>query len=294
MKYWRFSPKILTCFILPILIMNACAYKRMIFNKLDWLVVYQMDSFLDLTSAQEKTIKIPVHETVAWLKAERLPLLSELLREVSTAAEARKIDARTYAGWVARIEVWREEITGRIMPPLALLLKQLDKDQIEHLQGKLAKSDRKLVKLLEHDDSEFLEEFADYVDEAAGSYTFWFGKLRQDQKVLLVAKLKLNRATLSEQLQQRRRVREFWIDLLKKHDRDQLITAIRHAAEPEGSWRDPEYQRFRKEARERMQDFLLALFASLDAEQWQHFEKVIQELVADTEAVAMAPQRSRN
>lgn len=294
MKFWRFPRKILACFILPILIMSGCAYKRMIFNNLDWLVVYQMDSFLDLTSAQEKTIKIPVHETVAWLKAERLPAITDLLRDVGTAAQARKIDARTYESWVARVDVWRLEITDRITPPLTLLLKQLDADQIEHLQEKLAKSDRKLVKLLERSESEFPEEFDDYVDEAVGSYKFWFGKLRKDQKNLLVAKLKLNRDTLSEQLKQRRRVREFWMDLLKKHDRDQLITAIRHSAEPEGSWRDPEYQSFRKETRQRMQDFLIALFASLDPEQWQHFEKVIKELVADTEALAMAPQRSPN
>lgn len=293
MNFWRFPRKILAGFILPLLILSGCAYKRMIFNNLDWLVVYQMDSYLDLTDAQEKSIKIPVHETVNWLKAERLPAITELLRDVQKAVEARRIDAKTYEGWVKRIDVWRGEITERVTPPLALLLKQLDADQIEHLEEKLNKGDKKLVKLLERSDSEFPEEFDEYVDEAAASYKFWFGKLRKDQKVLMVEKLGWNRAMLSEQLKQRRRSREFWIQLLKKHDKDQLITAIRQSAEPEGSFRDPEYLRFRKESRERAQNFLIALFASLDQDQWQHLEKVIKELVMDMESLNVT-QRSRS
>ncbi|WP_141734278.1 DUF6279 family lipoprotein [Oligoflexus tunisiensis] len=293
MNPWRFPRKILAGFILPILILSGCAYKRMIFNNLDWLVVYQMDSYLDLTDAQEKSIKIPVHDTVNWLKAERLPAITELLRDVQKAVEAGRIDAKTYESWVARVNVWRAEITERVTPPLALLLKQLDAGQIEHLEKKLNKSDRHLVKLLEHNDKEFPEEFADHVDDAASKYKFWFGKLRKDQKVLLVEKLGWNRATLTEKLKQRRRSREFWMDLLRKHDRDQLVTALRNSAEPEGSFRDPEYLRFRKESQERAQSFLIALFASLDQDQWQHLNKVIKDLIVDLESLQVT-QRSHH
>lgn len=293
MNFWRFPRKILAGFILPILILSGCAYKRLIFNNLDWLVVYQMDSYLDLTDAQEKSIKMPVHETVDWLKAERLPAIIELLQDVQKAVEAQRIDAKTYEGWVKRVDVWRGEVTERVTPPLALLLKQLDADQIEHLEAKLSKSDRKLVKLLGRSESEFPEEFDDYVDEAAASYKFWVGKLRKDQKILMVGKLGWNRASLAEQLKQRRRSRDFWIGLLKKHDRDQLATAIRNSAEADGSYRDPEYLRFRKESREKMQNFLIALFASLDQSQWKHLEKVIKELAADMENLNVI-QRSRS
>jgi hypothetical protein len=292
-NFWRFPRKWLAGLILPILIFSGCAYKRMIFNNLDWLVVYQMDNYLDLTNAQEKSIKIPVHETVNWLKAERLPDIIDLLRDVQKAVEARRIDAKTWEGWVKRVEVWRMEVTERVTPPLAILLKQLDAEQIQHLEEKLAKSDRKLVKLLDHDPIDFPEELEDYVDEAAGGYKFWFGKLREDQKALMVQKLRLNRGTLAEQLKQRRRSRAWWMDLLKKHDRESLVTAIRQSAEPDGSYRDPEYLRFRKESRERMQSYLMALFASLDQKQWQHLEKVIKELVADMENLNVT-QRSRS
>ncbi|HYX31636.1 MAG TPA: DUF6279 family lipoprotein [Oligoflexus sp.] len=288
MNFWRFPRKILVCFILPILILSGCAYKRMIFNNLDWLVVYQMDSYLDLTSAQEKSIKVPVQDTVDWLKAERLPAITDLLRDVQTAVQARKIDAKSYESWVKRVSVWRLEVTERITPPLSTLLKQLDASQIDHLERKLAKSDKNLVNLLERSDSEFPDEFADYVDEAAAGYKFWVGKLRKDQKALLVDKLGWNRAMLTEQLKQRRQARQFWIELLKKRDRDQLATAIRNSAHPEGSFRDPDHLRFRKESQERAQGFLIALFASLDQEQWQHLEKVVKELVVDMEALNMA------
>jgi hypothetical protein len=292
-NFWRFPRKLLVGLILPILIFSGCAYKRMIFNNLDWLIVYQMDSYLDLTSAQEKSIKIPVHETVDWFKAERLPAVIDLLRDVLKAVEARRIDVKSWEGWVKRVEAWRLELTERVTPPLALLLKQLDAEQIQHLEQKLAKSDRKLVKILEYEASDFPEELEDYVDDAAGTYKFWFGKLRKDQKVLMVQKLGLNRATLAEQLKQRRRSRAFWMDLLKKHDRDSLVTAIRQSAQPEGSFRDPDYLRFRKESRERMQGFLIALFASLDQNQWQHLEKVLKELVVDMENLNVT-QRSRS
>jgi hypothetical protein len=291
-NFWRFPRKIMAGLILPILILSGCAYKRMIFNNLDWLVVYQMDSYLDLTAAQEKSIKMPVHETIDWLKAERLPAITDLLRDVQTAVEARRIDVKTFEGWVKRVEVWRAEITERFTPPMALLLKQLDADQIEHLEEKLGKNDRKLVKLLERSESEFPEEFDDFVDDAAGGYKFWIGKMRKDQKAMMVEKLGWNRAMLTEMLKHRRRSREFWMDILKKHDRDLLISSLRRSAEPEGSYRDPEHQRFRKESRERMQGFLIALFASLDKDQWQHLEKVMRELVVDMESLNV-PQRSR-
>ena len=262
----------------------------MIFNNLDWLIVYQMDSFLDLTSAQEKNIKLPVREVVTWIKAERLPAIIELLRDVETAADARKIDSGTYRSWVARVEVWRGEITERITPPLAILLKQLDAEQIEHLQKKLGKSDRNLVELLESSEREFPEGLEEHVEDAADGYKFWFGKLRKDQKEMLVAKLRLNRAALSEQLKQRRRAREFWINLIRTHDRDQLVTALRQSAEPQGGWRDPEYLRFRTENRARIQEFMVELFASLDQEQWLHFQKVIKDLIADAESLAISTQ----
>jgi hypothetical protein len=251
-----------------------------------------MDSYLDLTDAQEKSIKMPVHETIDWLKAERLPAITDLLRDVQKAVEARRIDVKTFEGWVRRIEVWRTEVTEKLTPPMALLLKQLDADQIEHLEEKLEKSDRKLAKLLERSESEFPEEFEDFVDDAAGSYKFWIGKMRKDQKAMMVEKLGWNRASLTEQLKQRRRSREFWIDLLKKHDRELIVASLRRSAEPEGSYRDPEHLRFRKESRERMQGFLIALFASLDQDQWQHLEKVMRELVVDMESMNV-PQRSR-
>jgi hypothetical protein len=193
---------------------------------------------------------------------------------------------------VKRIEVWRSEVTEKFTPPMALLLKQLDADQIEHLEEKLAKNDRKLAKLLAHSESEFPEEFEDFVDDAAGSYKFWIGKMRKDQRAMMVEKLGWNRATLTEVLKQKRRSREFWIDILKKHDRDLIISSLQRSAEPEGSYRDPEHLRFRKESRERMQGFLIALFASLDQDQWQHLEKVIRELVMDMESLNV-PQRSR-
>ncbi|HET9237957.1 MAG TPA: DUF6279 family lipoprotein [Oligoflexus sp.] len=299
MNFWRFPRKtvagvVVRClgFILPILIFSGCAYKRMIFNNLDWLVVYQMDSYLDLTGAQEKSIKIPVHETIDWLKAERLPAITDLLRDVQKAVAARRIDVKTFEGWVKRVEVWRTEVTERFTPPMALLLKQLDAEQIEHLEEKLGKNDRKLAKLLERSDSDFPEEFEDFVDDAAASYKFWIGKMRKDQKAMMVEKLGWNRATLTETLKQKRRSREFWIELLKKHDRDLIVTALRRSAEPEGSFRDPEHLRFRKDSRERMQSFLIALFASLDQDQWQHLEKVMRELVVDMESLNV-PQRSR-
>jgi hypothetical protein len=188
--------------------------------------------------------------------------------------------------------VWRAEVTEKLTPPLALLLKQLNADQIEHLEEKLEKSDRKLAKLLERSKSEFPEEFEDFGDDAAGSYKFWIGKMRKDQKALMVEKLGWNRVSLTELLKQRRHSREFWIDVLKKHDRDLIIASLRRSAEPEGSYRDPKHLRFRKESRERMQGFLIALFASLDQDQWQHLEKVMRELVVDMESMNV-PQRSR-
>jgi len=270
------------------LLASSCVYKKLIFNNLDWLVVYQLDSYFDLTTAQEKQIKIPVHETVAWLKAEKLPLIIILLRDIQATAETRKIDAESYDRWNGQVSIWRQEIAERVAPPLGHLFKQLDADQMQHLDAKLEKGDRNLISLLERSDSEFPEEFADYVDEATSGLKFWVGKLRKPQKQLLVEKLGWNRALLSEQLKQRRRSREYWSSLFKKQDLAALTTAIKTSSEPNGGWNDPEYRRFRQTGRDRWRNALLALFASLDQEQWQHLDKVLLELVVDLEKLNLS------
>ncbi len=268
---------------LLMLLAGSCVYKKLIFNNLDWLVVYQLDSYFDLTTAQEKQIKIPVHETVTWLKAERLPLIISLLRDIQATAETRKIEAESYDRWTGQVGVWRQELTERMAPPLGHLFKQMDADQMQHLEAKLAKGDRNLVRLLERSESEFPEEFADYVDEATSGLKFWVGKLHKPQKQLLVEKLGWNRAVLSEQLKQRRRSRDYWLTVFKKQDLAELTAAIKASSGSEGGWSDLEYRKFRQDGRDRWRTALLALFVSLDQDQWQHLDKVLLDLVFDLE-----------
>lgn len=274
-----------------LLILSGCVYKRMIFNNLDWLVVYQMDSYLDLTGDQEKQIKIPVQETVTWLKAERLPAILDLLRDVLTAVEARKIEAKSYDEWVQRGNVWRTEVTDRMAPPLAHLLKQMSDEQLETLEKKTRKGDKELVKLLERSDREFPDAFEDYVDDAADNYKYWMGKLRKDQKQLLVQKLGWNRSYLEETLKQRRHSREFWFGILKKRDLPVLVTTLKASSQLDGTWDDAEYKNFRNQTRERTRDFILALLASLDQDQWQHLEKTLRELINDFQSLAVAERK---
>ncbi len=292
MSFPRRFYKLLGLWVAFVLILNGCAYKKLIFNNLDWLVVYQLDSYLDLSSTQEKQIKIPVHETVDWIKAERLPNIIDWLKDCEKTVETRKVSSQDFDRWSRQLAVWRLEVTDRMATPLALLLKQLDKDQLEHLENKLQKGDRELQGLLERSESEFPKEFIDYVDEAAGGLKFWFGKLRKDQKQLMVDKLGWNREQLSEQLKQRKRSREYWLELIAKSDSHRLSDALKASAEIDGVWKDPEYQKFRQQSRERWRDFFLALFVSLDDGQWQHLSKVLRDLVGDMETLNLAQVQS--
>lgn len=276
----RFSRSSLAVF-LALLGLSGCAYKQLIFNHLDWLIVYQLDSYLDMTSIQEQQIKIPVHETVDWLKAERLPGMIGLLKTMAQAAEAQKISAANIDQWQTEINVWRIEVTDRIATPFGLLLRQLSTDQLEHLDRKLDQGERDLLKLLERSDREFPSAFDDYVGELAKSYEFWFGPIRKDQKQLLVDKLGWNRQKLQEGARQRKRIREYWFEELKKHDAKNLSQMIKRSSEPDGPWNDADYKKYRQETRESWRQFFIAMLASLNDEQWKHFGKVLNELAQD-------------
>jgi hypothetical protein len=123
-------------------VLSGCVI-RVVYNQLDWLVMWYVEDYFDLDRAQEEKARALIAQTLTWHRATQLPryaLLSRALLAVTEGPVSETFIADRYAEVV---ELW-DGLLRRVCPDMASLLQTLSDEQVEELFGRLAEKNEEL------------------------------------------------------------------------------------------------------------------------------------------------------
>ena len=104
------------------------------YNNLNWLTRWRLDSYLDLTSEQDRWLNVQLAEHITWHRKEELPQYVDFLRDIQTKAR----DGLTQGEWregLEKVELGWKRTLDRLRPDAAKLLADLDSKQVEELRS---------------------------------------------------------------------------------------------------------------------------------------------------------------
>ena len=172
-----------------VLLITACSSIRLGYNNADTLLVYALDSYLDLDDRQSQLAKERLRNLMAWHRATQLSGYAQLVEDAQ-----RKVGANGTQVSADDILALQRDMNSRLVvfgeqaaPDLAQLLTTLTPAQIDRFAGKLAtdtsKARREMLKIAGRETPE------DRVKRYAERAESWLGSVSRAQFDLLRASL---------------------------------------------------------------------------------------------------------
>jgi Family of unknown function (DUF6279) len=164
------------------LLVAACSSIRLGYNNADTLLLYAVDSYVDLDDEQETLARERIAELHRWHRQTQLDAMAQLLRGMrgKLGGEASAADVQAiYAEFNATMATLGE----RAAPDLAALALTLAPAQIDRLRGKLAddssKARRELVRFAGPESAE------QRVERSIERVEDWFGSVTDAQRTII-------------------------------------------------------------------------------------------------------------
>ena len=222
--------------LLVALLLNGCS-TTFTYNRLDWLIPWYVDGYVDLTREQRRMLRENLEPTLQWHREEELARYLEILEGIE-ADLAGPVTAEQVRRWVEEIIAAAERIEQSMMTvALDFGAKVSDEQMQEFIDSLREQQSEYEEEFLTRSDEEYrqdnLENLADYLDG-------FLGPLSQDQVTILrdvAASLQRFDSTWLEE-------REAWLDklepLLQRESGWQ--EAVRQAYSKREEDRTPEYR----------------------------------------------------
>ena len=98
--------------------LSGCAFKSIIYERLDWVVMYQLDSYLDMDKAQKLKFKPLVTEAITWLKRDKLPGAIVVFDKLILAAQNKSYDDTMSKALSAELDGIRVDLFKKYEAPI--------------------------------------------------------------------------------------------------------------------------------------------------------------------------------
>ena len=167
--------------LLCLAILVGCS-NTFIYNKLDWLIPWYVDDYVDLNRAQNSEFKVQLRVLLDWHRSDELESYVRILDRIKRDLE-RPVDRGTVQSWADLLLVAWQRIENRILPIALDLGDELSEAQvaefIEALWDKQADYEKKY---LSRSDAEYAE---DLFESLQDSLSDLLGRLSPQQKDIL-------------------------------------------------------------------------------------------------------------
>jgi hypothetical protein len=264
--------------IVAMLGISGCAFKRIIYDRLDWVVMYEIDSYLDLNKDQKLKLKPVVTEAIQWLKKEKIPGAIATLERLEGAARKKTYDPSVNHEFTAQIDSIRMDLIKKNEAAVVDLLMSLKGEQIDHLAKKLKKTNEEIEDVLEDKD---LSDYDDILKRQKKTLVEYYGELSPEQDAAFFSTMRLTRDKLELRLKQRKRVQAYIIETLRSLNKARIVTMVQTFRDQGEVWQDKEYTEYRQAAEKRWEDYLIAFHRSLSDGQWLHVQNKLSETRID-------------
>jgi hypothetical protein len=275
------------------LVATACSFTRFGYNQADTLASYMVDSYLDLDGQQKTDFAKRFDRFYAWHRSEQLPEYAQFFRAAQTRIQ--KGIAREDVLWFVDGLRARVRIAGKhAAPETAAFLATLTPAQIENLQKKWEKDNKKYVK--ENKINGTPDERAEVeTKKIVKTFKEWLTALNDDQETRVAAMVRelpaIDQFRYAERL---RRQKEF-IAVLQHRNEDRAAFTAR-VSEWLTGWdkgRTPEEQKRLDAWWQKRADIFVALDKSLTRDQRTASLERMQGYIEDFTTLAGKGNSSR-
>lgn len=129
---------------LLILVLAGCSGTRVVYNQLDWLVVWQVKKYFDLDDTQEQELRERVARQLAWHRETQLPRYAAVSEDLARALEEGP-DPEYFAARFAETQVFWVDFMSHAVPDVAAFLAGLSDTQVEQLFENIEENNRELA-----------------------------------------------------------------------------------------------------------------------------------------------------
>ena len=202
---------------LCLLVMLPGCSTQFTYNRLDWLISWYMDDYIDLDREQKVMFQQRLEPLLEWHRHEELLGYVQFLEGIENDLES-ELSAETVSLWVDDITAAVERVESRILLLMIDIGSGMSDEQVDDFQEKLWKSQEKYnKKYLARDDAEYRKENRESLEKNLRRF---MGRLNDSQK-----------ETLAKAMEDIQRFDVIWLD-----DRQQWLHKLESLLQREPGW----------------------------------------------------------
>jgi hypothetical protein len=233
----------LAVFVAVAALLVSCGFTKLAYNQADTAAAWMADDYFDLTGPQKTDLQERFVRFHAWHRAEQLPEYARFMR--TARGKVQDGLAPDEVLWfVDGIRTRYRAMAARAAPDAAALLATLTPAQIENLQRKWEKDNRKYVK--EHKLNGTAEERHEYeAKRIAKHFREWLAPLNSEQEQRLLAAVRQMPDLSRERYEERLRRQKAFLEVLanRNDDRQRFQSRLTEWLTAWDRTRSPEYQK---------------------------------------------------
>ena len=165
--------------VIALFLVSACSSTTYVYNRLDFLLPWYMDDYVDLTAEQEAYLDELLVPFLAWHRAQELPVYLTALNNIEDSLDS-PLTAEIVGTLFTEFELAWLRLQSEGLERLLDLGASLSDEQIAAFLEALWEQQREFEEeYLERDEEEFFE---DNADNTRDTFQDYLGKLSDDQK----------------------------------------------------------------------------------------------------------------
>lgn len=165
-----------------VLCLGACSSTTFFYNRLDFIVNWYIDDYVEFNSAQQAVFDRQLDALLAWHRGEELPQYVQLLDDFTAAIDADLTNAQL-RGFYGAIEAAVERTQVRINTMALLMASELEPEQLLGFVGHLDEQQAsRESELLGRDRAAYDDDIGERLEDNLGDF---LGRLSGDQRQIV-------------------------------------------------------------------------------------------------------------
>jgi len=166
--------------VLVIVLLGGCA--SFTYNRLDWLIPWYVDGYVDLTSEQRELLRERLTPGLKWHRSEELVRYVEILDRIETDL-AKPVEPATVRAWADDMLAAAERVEKTMLGVALEFGAEVSDEQVEEFIANLWERQRELEEeFLERSDAEYAEDDFDNLHDFLKRF---LGRLNAEQQAVL-------------------------------------------------------------------------------------------------------------
>ncbi len=253
----------------------GCSRGVVVYNFADNIIAWEVDDFLDLTSAQKKVLKESLREDLDRAKDTLLPEMTSFLEKTVAEVDDVKMTPEFSIQKMAEAQKLFKKVIAHFAVTTVALAEDLKAEQMEYFKKTLEEGNKDLLKKNKDPQSSLMSSMERYEK----GFKLWFSDLTASQERLLEEFLKANPSPWEHKIQNRIAFAEKMNNAFP--DKKARKALVQEMMLDYRAVRTPEYDKAMEEHQKALAVFMVEKFwPSLSARQKKNLKKELNSRIA--------------